>query len=200
MAGRPFSLIFTQSRAKQLFGNTDPVGKVVRLDTTLYQVRAVVKDNPTNSSLQFDMIVPMAARLAGRKGDVNNWNNASYRTFIKVNPNTNIPAFVNNATALMNRVLGNADYSLTLQPLHDLHFDTDSPDPAFRRGSRTAVLVFSILAALLLISASINYVNLAIAEANARTKDIPGAPFEYQFMDQAFDNLYKNDLKISRPY
>ena len=27
---------------------------------------------------------------------------------------------------------------------------------------------------------------------------IPDAPFEYQFMDQAFDNLYKNDLKISR--
>ena len=29
-------------------------------------------------------------------------------------------------------------------------------------------------------------------------KFMPDAPFDYQFMNQAFDNLYKNDLKISK--
>jgi putative ABC transport system permease protein len=56
--------------------------------------------------------------------------------------------------------------------LHQLHFDTKSFDPAFRRGSHTAVFVFSVLAILLLITASINYVNLTIAKSNARTKEI----------------------------
>lgn len=168
----PFSLIFTESKAKQLFGNTDPIGQVVKLDTTLYQVRAIVKDNPINSSLPFDMLAPMAARLAHRHVDGNDWNNLSYRTFVKVYPNTNIGSFLKNTTAISQELSKSTDFSLAVQPIRELHFDTKSFDPAFRRGSHTAVLVFSILAALLLITASINYVNLTIAKANARSKEI----------------------------
>ena len=168
----PFSLIFTQSKAKQLFGNNNPIGQIVKLDTTLYQVKAIVKDNPINSSLQFDMLMPMAARLAYRKYDINNWGNSSYRTFVKIHPNTNVVAFAKNATALSQQAAKSTDFSIGVQPLRELHFDTKSFDPAFRRGSHMAVFVFSILAILLLITASINYVNLTIAKANARTKEI----------------------------
>ncbi len=168
----PFSLIFTQSKAKQLFGNKNPIGQIVKLDTTLYQVQAIVKDNPVNSSLQFNMLVPMAARLANKHGDYNNWGNASYRTFIKICPNTNIASFTKSATALSRKASATTDFSLALQPLSELHFDTKSIDPLFRRGSHTAVFVFSVLAILLLITASINYVNLTIAKANARSKEI----------------------------
>ena len=168
----PFSVIFTQSKAKQLFGNKNPVGQIVKLDTTLYQVSAVVKDNPVNSSLQFDMLVPMAARLAYRKSDINNWGNASYRTFVKLYPNTNITSFTKHATALSQQTSARTDFSLAIQPLYELHFDTKSFDPIFRRGSHTAVFVFSVLAILLLITAGINYVNLTLAKANARTKEI----------------------------
>lgn len=167
-----FSLIFTQSKAKQLFGNKNPIGQIVKLDTTLYQVRAIVKDNPINSSLQFDMFVPMAARLAYRQGDYNNWGNASYRTFVKVYPNTNIDLFTKEATVLSQQLSAQKYFSLAVEPLHELHFDAKSSDPAFRRGSHTAVFVFSILAILLLVTASINYVNLTIAKANARSKEI----------------------------
>ena len=168
----PFSLIFTQSKAKQLFGNKNPIGQIVKLDTTLYQVRAIVKDNPINSSLQFDMLVPMAARLAHRSRDNNNWGNLSYRTFVKVYPNTNIASFTEKATALSRQTSARTDFALAVQPLHELHFDTKSLDPAFRRGNHTAIFVFSVLALVLLITASINYINLTIAKANARTKEI----------------------------
>ena len=168
----PFSLIFTQSRAKQLFGDKNPIGRFVKLDTTLYQVRAIVRDNPINSSLQFDMLAPMAARLAFRKGDQNNWFNLSYRTFLKVYPATNIASFAEHTTALSQQLAKNNNFSIQFQPLRELHFDTKAGDRIFRRGSHTAVFVFSVLAALLLITASINYVNLTIAKANARTKEI----------------------------
>jgi ABC-type antimicrobial peptide transport system permease subunit len=167
----PFSVVLTESKAKQLFGNNNSIEQVIKLDTTLYQVKAVVKDNPINSSLQFDMLVPMAARMAYKKSDLNNWGNASYRTFIKVYPNTNIASFTKNATTLLQRSSGRTDL-IAFEPLRELHFDAKSNDPAFRRGSHTAVFVFSVLAILLLITASINYVNLTIAKANARTKEI----------------------------
>ena len=168
----PFSIIFTESRAKKLFGNKNPIGQIVKLDTTLYQVSAIVKDNPINSSLQFNMLVPMAARMAYRQGDINNWGNSSYRTFVEVYPNTNIASFTKKATTLSKEASENANFSLAVQPLNELHFDTKSFDPEFQRGSHTAVFVFSMLAILLLITASINYVNLTIAKADARTKEI----------------------------
>ena len=168
----PFSLIFTESKAKQLFGNKNPIGQIVKLDTVLYEVKAIVKDNPINSSLQFEMFSPLSARLAYRKGDKNNWENASYRTFIKLYPHANIDLFRNKATALSHKASARTDFSLMLQPLSELHFDTKSGDPAFRRGSHTAVFVFSVLAFLLLVTASINYINLTIAKANARSKEI----------------------------
>src|SRR3989337_796625 len=164
----PFSLIFTQSKAKQLFGNKNPIGAIVKLDTILYEVKAIVKDNPINSSLQFDMLVPMAARMSYRQSDINNWGNSSYRTFVKVYPNTNIASFTKNATAVSQQISTRKDIFMAVQPLHELHFDTKSFDPAFRRGSHTAVFGFSVLAILLLITASINYINLTIAKANAR--------------------------------
>ncbi|HVM88062.1 MAG TPA: ABC transporter permease [Puia sp.] len=168
----PFSIIFTQSKAEQLFGNKNPVGEIVKLDTTLYQVRAVIKDNPNNSSLQFDMLVPMAARLASRGGDYNNWGNMSYRTFVKIHPNTDITFFTENISALSRKTALRTDLSLALQSLQALHFDTKSNDPIFRHNSRTTVFIFTVLGLVLLITASINYINLTIARANTRTKEI----------------------------
>ena len=168
----PFSLVFTQSKAKQLFGNKNPIGQIVKLDTTSYQVIAIVKDNPINSSLQFEMFVPMAARIAYRQGDYNNWSNASYRTFVKVYPNTNTVLFNKKATELSQQISARRDFSLAVQPLRELHFDTKSSDLIFSRGSHIAVFVLSVLVILLLITASINYVNLTIAKANSRTKEI----------------------------
>ncbi len=168
----PHAILFTETKAKQLFGNANPIGQTVMLDTTLFQVKAVVADNPVNSSLQFDMMVPMSARMDRRKNDLNSWGNASYRTFVQLDAAADVVKFENKFTDYVRKISGHNDASYSLQPLAALHFDTNSNDPAFRRGSRTAVYVFSILALLLLLTASINYINLTIAKSNARTKEI----------------------------
>src|SRR6201999_644864 len=116
--------------------------------------------------------VPMAARIAYRQHDINNWNNLSYRTFVKVRPNTNVGSFAKNITILGQQASKEAEFSIVLQPLRELHFDTKSFDPMFGRGSHMAVFVFSVLAVLILITASINYINLTIAKAGVRTKEI----------------------------
>jgi putative ABC transport system permease protein len=88
----------------------------------LYQVRAIVKDNPVNSSLQFDMLVPMAARLAYRKSDNNNWGNLSYRTFVKVYANTNIALFTKNATALSQQIVGKNRFFISITAFASIAF------------------------------------------------------------------------------
>ena len=91
----PASIILTASKAKQIFGQENSVGQVVSIDSVAYKVQAVIADNPINSSFQYEVLRPMAARLntPGRLARDNNWENASYRTFIKVLPGTDMEKF-----------------------------------------------------------------------------------------------------------
>ena len=53
------NIVITESTAKALFGNEDPMGKVVRVDNQHdLKVAGILKDIPTNSSLQFDFLLP----------------------------------------------------------------------------------------------------------------------------------------------
>ncbi|UAY54187.1 ABC transporter permease [Arachidicoccus terrestris] len=168
------SLILTKSKAKQLFGNIDPVGRLVTIDSNLHSVAAVVEDNPVNSSFQFDMLMPMSFRLSqpGRMDKDNTWGNASYRTFVKLRRDTKLASFQSSANVLIRNASGQKEASIALQPLRDMHFDNVSYDPVFRRGSYSSVIIFGILSLLLLVIASVNYINLTIASANERSREI----------------------------
>ena len=170
----PFSLVLTESKAKQFFGKENPVGQVVKVDTVLYQVLAVVKDNPVNSSMRFDVLIPMSARLSNPRTyrNDNGWSNSSYRCFVKLHPAAD-PALVSQkVSAAYQHESKYAESSAAFQPISKLHFDSTSNDPLFRRGNYTAVYVFTILAVLLVLTACINYINLTIAKASTRTKEI----------------------------
>ena len=84
----PFSLVLTESKARKYFGNENPVGKIIRVDTINYQVEAVVKDNPANSSFQYDAFFSLAGFMANPKNkeNVNYWGNYYFLTFLKLLP------------------------------------------------------------------------------------------------------------------
>jgi len=172
----PFSLIITESTAKKYFGDKEAVGKVLRLDTVNYQVQAVVKDNPANSSFQYNLLMPIAAQLydAKQKKNALQWGNYNYLTFLKLKPGANTAK----VAAKLQRIVhdnkkddkGNEKFELIGLP--DIHFETDLQSSAILHGNRTMVNVFMVLGALLLITACINYVNLTTARASLRSKEI----------------------------
>ncbi len=90
----PFSIILTQSKAKKYFGNDNPIGEILTIDTTQYRVQAVIADPPTNSSFQADFLLPVAARMTSeidRKQQLQ-WGNYNYLTFFKLTPNSSSSA------------------------------------------------------------------------------------------------------------
>src|SRR5258708_7316635 len=57
--GTPRSVVITERLAKKLFGDADPMGKTVSVDsTTNFVVTAVMKDQPPNTQFQFDYLIP----------------------------------------------------------------------------------------------------------------------------------------------
>jgi len=171
-----FSLIITKSTAKRYFGNDDPVGKVMRIDTNNYQVQAVVNDAPANSSFQYNVFIPIAAQLtdANEKKDALQWNNFNYLTFFQLKPgaNTSSVSAKLNAIIQKNKKDDKSGTKVSLLNIRDMHFENDLQSTSFIHGNRVIVNVFIALAILLLATACINYVNLTTARASLRSKEV----------------------------
>lgn len=171
----PFSIILSESKAKKYFANQDPIGKTIRIDSANYQVQAVVKDAPANSSFRFDVFIPIAARQTEpqeKKNDLE-WSNFSYITFLKLKPGTNIKHAANNLTNVIKPHRDKDDnLTITLRNLSTMHFENDLQNSGIIHGDKKVVYIFVVLGVLLLVIACINYVNLTTARASLRAKEV----------------------------
>ncbi|MDB5124604.1 MAG: macB 10 [Mucilaginibacter sp.] len=172
----PFSLILTESAAKKYFGQQDAIGKILKLDSVGYQVQAIVKDNPSNSSFQFNVLIPLSAKLTNPKEKKNilGWGQYGFMTFMKLKPGADIKRVSAKLTQIVkvNRPGIKTTASFTLVKLKDIHFENDLMQSSVIHGNQKVVKVFIVLAVLLLITACINYVNLTTARASIRSKEV----------------------------
>jgi putative ABC transport system permease protein len=170
----PFSIILSESKAKKYFNNQDAVGKTIRIDSVNYQVQAVVKDVPANSSFAFDVLMPIAARQSNKSEKDNDlqWGNFNYMTFVKTHPGIKVKPVSEKIKELLkkNRKESNTDIALT--PLTALHFESDVQNSSLPHGDKKVAYIFVALGVLLLMIACINYVNLTTARASLRAKEV----------------------------
>jgi ABC-type antimicrobial peptide transport system permease subunit len=170
----PFSIIFTESKAKKYFGNMNPVGQTILVDTVNYKVQAVIKDNPANSSFQFDVLLNLDGRNANPavyKNDLT-WNNFGYITFVQLSQDTKPLVAEAGLNNIINKNRTNNNDSISLQSLQGMYFENDLQSSAFPHGNKKTTYIFSLLGILLLVIACINYVNLTTAKASLRAKEV----------------------------
>ena len=145
-----------------------------RREAVPYTVRAVVDDLPTQSSVQFSLLVPYVD--TGFRG----WNVSNAETFLRLRPGTRLDAFEDRLTeyvadhAYMMEEGGAhpvQDEVLRLQPLPEVHLRPDLGAPE-GTGPLQYLFVFSAAALLILLIASANYVNLATARAAQRAREV----------------------------
>ncbi|HYE56417.1 MAG TPA: FtsX-like permease family protein, partial [Chitinophagaceae bacterium] len=171
----PFSILLTQSAAKRYFGKQDPIGQAIKIDSITYQVKAIVKDNPTNSSFQFEMLIPVDALIANpqrRKNDAQ-WSNFNYLTFIQLHETANPAVVADKLTKLVHKHKKDDDITISLTKMRDMHFETQLTSATFLQvANRKTVYIFSVMSVILLLIACINYVNLTTAKASLRAKEV----------------------------
>jgi putative ABC transport system permease protein len=170
----PFSIILTESKAKKYFANQDAVGKTIRIDTNNYQVQAVIKDAPANSSFKFDVFIPIASKHADLKQKANEmqWGNFYYLTFLKLHPGTNLKKVTAKIKSILEENRKQKNLEIGLTQLSAMHFENDLQNSAIVHGEKKVVYIFVILGILLLLIACINYVNLTTARASLRAKEV----------------------------
>ena len=171
----PYSVLLTSSTAKKYFGNREAIGQTIHIDTLNYQVAAIVKDNPANSSFQYDILMPLAGFLANpqnRKEDMV-WGLFNYRTFLLLRPGADPGKVAAAISTILVRDDQNKSSRTGLQPLKGMHFETGLTNATDERPAEyKTVYIFSLLGSFLLIIACINYVNLTTAKASRRAKEV----------------------------
>jgi ABC-type antimicrobial peptide transport system permease subunit len=169
------SVVLTETRARTWFGSTEAaVGKLVRLDSTDLVVRGVIGDNPTHSSFRFEVLLPIAASLrdANTRRNDRDWGNFHYQLFLQLTPGTPPAAVGPQLTRLYQEFKKDSTITASLLPLREVHFATGFQSDDLPKGNRRTVRTLGLVGLLVLVIASINYVNLATALASQRAKEV----------------------------
>ena len=171
----PNSIVLTETKARNWFG--DPVaavGKLVRMDSTDFVVRAVVRDNRPNSSFRYEVLLPIASslRTANDRYNDRDWNNFNYQLFLQLNPGVKPQKIGQQLTQLYRAYKKDSSVTASLISLQDIHFNATFQSDDLPKGNRRTVITLGLVGLLILIIASINYVNLATAVASQRAKEV----------------------------
>ena len=171
----PKSVVLSQSMSRKYFGAEDPLGKTIQVNNRDdYTVTGMMEDVPDNSLLQFDFVASFSSLEQSREQI---WWSANYQTFLLLNSNADVPSLQEKTNALVKKELASEltnpnDYvKYNLMPLTDIYLRSDSKESEVV-SSILYVYAFGGIAALILIIASINYINLATAKAADRAKEV----------------------------
>jgi len=145
----PFSVVLTESEARKYFGNVSAVGQTVAINGVDHIVQAVIADNPTNSSFQWDVLASIHSYFANpsNKEDSEKWYAFYYTIFVKLRPNADITTVAQKITDLHTK--NNEKAIAFLKPLPEIYFDVEDPGCNTIQGNSKIVSLFSLLALLL---------------------------------------------------
>ena len=177
----PNEMVLTETTAKRLFGDENPLGKIIQTDRSWgdFKVTGILKDPPKNSHLQFSMLISFQSlkHFSGFSKAMKNLDFAMVRTYLLFKNQNDIADFQNKLSAFERNHKGK-DFGVTdhisLQPLSGIHFNSANIEFDLNYGSRneTTIYILEILGFLIIIIAGINYTNLAAARSMNRAKEI----------------------------
>lgn len=172
------SIVITESTAKNLFGEEQALGKVIRVDNQHdLTVAGILKDIPKNSSFEFDFLLPYAHWYSTSdwvKRNAENWGNYSFQVFVELNDRKN-KAKVEDRIRRMLEAHGEdkeMKHEFFLYPLLRWRLYSSFDNGVEDGGMIDYVQLFTIIAILIIIIACINFMNLSTARSERRAREV----------------------------
>lgn len=166
------TIVLTKSSSFKLFGNENPVGKKVNVDDSSYICTGVIDDLPKTSSIHTDVFISFQTIIESRASSDYSWSEWSYRIFAKINDNKNFKDVITKINSIdeikkqLNIDDNKKDY-FYLMPLKDLHY---TQTWVFYSVNKTVLNVLLLLALILALMGTINFINLLTSQAIQRSK------------------------------
>jgi len=178
----PNMIVLSRSMARKYFGDQDPMGKALMNKKVQYVVSGVFEDLPKNTHMKLEALQSFTTfvKLIGRRNEaqLNSWQWDGMFTYVLLNEKADakqleakLPAYVEKREGA-NLKEDDAGMIFHLQALSDIHLDSNFIREFKTNGSRETTYFLSVIAALILFIAWINYVNLSTAKSVERAREV----------------------------
>jgi len=173
----PNTAIITKKLAKKYFGTEDAIGKIIRINNIAdFKITGILKDLPLNTDRTQEIYVSdkNLKDFSDWQTNDNNWGGFSSETntFLLLKPGVTAASVEKIFPQLMNKYYANSPnknvFKFKMQPLNDIHFNADYDGYADKKYLWAAAFI----GLFLIVTACVNFINLATAQALNRSKEI----------------------------
>ncbi|MEH6307726.1 ABC transporter permease [Olivibacter sp. CPCC 100613] len=171
----PSAIVITQSAARAIFGEQDPMNQSIRIveENRDVKVSAVVADPPSNSSFQFDFVRPFNYSDEYTKQMMSNWVGSSWRVYVQTVPGAAIQQVDETINAIKKtHDPGDRISTYFTFPMAKWRLYSEFKDGKNVGGMIEYVKLFSIIAVIILLIACVNFMNLSTARSEKRSKEV----------------------------
>jgi len=170
-------IVLTEKKAKQFFGDKNPLGKTIKLNHKLFTVSGIASNPPSNTHLVFDAIIPSKyieesdSYYTGYNGGM------TFLSYLELSKNTNpqqiekaLPAFFDRKINQRWKDTG-MSLSASLQNIKDVHLSDGSIDSDISSNrSKKSIYIITSICVLILLLAIVNYIILYTAQKITKAK------------------------------
>jgi len=168
----PFTMVISESVAKKLFGTTDVIGKMIRFQDEIdFTITGVMKDYPF-LHLKIEVIASMISRekIAGQ-GTLTAYDGWSYPTYLMLPDGANVTKAESSIIDLLKKF--RYDQSFHLKPFNKIYYSAEYENESnTKHGNLLYNRILIAVSIFILLLASINFINLTIANALSRSKEV----------------------------
>lgn len=173
-----YDVIISETTAKRIFGDKNPVGELLLTDSeeSQFRITGVFRDVPDHSHIQFEALISI--KLWDDERRRTRWGSNYLNTYLQLADGVDIEALEAKFDDFLVRHMNERAleyYELFLQPLTDVHLgsmDITHDYNNHKKFARSSVNTFLILALFVLVIASINFMNLSTARAATRSREV----------------------------
>lgn len=185
---QPHTLVITRAAAEKYFGKEDPLGKTLTFSNDIgpCTVTGMIDKVPANSHFHFDLFASMTGLDESRS---DSWMGSNFFTYVLLKRGADYKSLEAKLPGMVEKYMGpqiqqNMGLSLAqfrtkgnslgfaLQPLTDIHLNSNGNNEMEPGGNPTYVYLFGAVAIFMLLIACINFINLATAGASKRAKEV----------------------------
>jgi putative ABC transport system permease protein len=172
----PHSIILTEAAAAKYFGQENPLGKSLLFENQYsFVVSGIIKDLPAQSHLSFSMLASIESLHSLIPSILDNWHNQGVFIYMKLKKGIDPDQVAEQITQIAlgaNESLSKEVY-FPLQPMLDIRLHSgDIELDVAGKSDITLVMIFSVIAVLILVLACFNFINLSVAMAVRRAREI----------------------------